>query len=349
MPEPTHRLVPGTKVDDYEIISLIGRGQRTEVFSVYDPRAKTERALKIYHAFASPTAEQVAQFRKTASVVSRLNHPNIIRVYASGVYRQQCYTIIDLIERRSLRDLIATHPTGLDHPTTVRIFSQVVSALAHAHDKGVVHGNLKPDNILLDDSERPILSDFTLFIAPGTGNRTHSAAYLSPQQVTGLVPTQACDIYSLGVVMYEMVTGDVPFKGPNFAAVAAQHREAAPRPPRHSNPDLDPRIEQVILTSLNKEPEQRYLSARAMLVDLETSESGSQYETLALDRSMAREVRRRSEIKRFEASRTDAPGKSATTAQPDGDDRIRQISPFAIAVIALIVVGIAVMLLLMTG
>lgn len=227
----------GLTLGKYTIQGLIGRGRKTEVYRTFHPDLKRDAALKIFFPSAPKTPELAASFRREAQAVAALKHPNIVQVYDFDIKDDHYYMVMELIEGTSLRDLISADPTGLDRDNTVRIFSQIASAVAYAHDQKTVHGNLKPDNVLLDASQRPVLTDFTLpcmmehgQVVPDTAGSS-IPTYLSPEQISqGTVDAQS-DMYALGILLYEIATGDVPFKGDTRARIADQHLKAAPTPP----------------------------------------------------------------------------------------------------------------------
>jgi len=309
---PSSRLLPGNRIGKYTITGLLGRGRKTEVYRAFHPDLKREVAIKLYSPQGEKTPELTACFRREVQAIAALKHPNIVRIYDFDSGGDYYYLVMEFIEGTNLRDLLSLHRTGLNREDALRIFSQLASAVAFAHDQGVVHGNITPDNVLLDTNQRPVLMDFRIpclvendqaaFDTPGEGSPT----YLAPEQITQGPLNIRSDIYALGIVFYEMITGDVPFKGDTRESVLSQHLNTPPTPPSVLSIGLDPRIEHVILKALNKNPVDRYHSPRDMLVDLEREEAAGQYETLNIDREMVGAVRKRqSEIMRFEMSRTD--------------------------------------------
>ena len=304
--KPPSRLSPGSQLGKYTIKRLLGRGRTAEVYRALDPDLARDVAIKVFH----PTPDQVAtiadDFRTEVRGFAALKHPNLVRIYGVGVAGNTFFVVMELIEGTVLRDKISEHPRGLGRDTTVRIFSQVASAVAVAHDRGIVHGNIKPDNVLIDKKERPVLTDFnvTCLHDPSDINSEWSPDYLSPAQVRKNAPCTACDIYALGVLLYEMITGDVPFKG-NYQSVLKQHLEASPVPPSKHRVDVDPRIEQVILKAMSKNADERQTSAREMVAGLEDQGGMAQYDTISLDRASLPKppVKTRSQIRRFQQSR----------------------------------------------
>ncbi|MBN2303557.1 MAG: serine/threonine protein kinase [Anaerolineae bacterium] len=307
-------LLPGSKLDKYTIERLTGRGKTTEVYRALHPDYNNTVAIKLYHHAPEQRAEVMAHFRQDIAMIATLKHPNIIRIYDFGHHHNALFVVMEFVAGTRLRDMISSHPTGLNREDALRIFSQIASAVAYVHDQGIVHGNLQPDNILLDPTTRPVLIDFNIPCLAESkrfgalSNRIPT--YLSPHQIRQQTATPACDIYALGILLYEMITGDVPFKGQTYASVAEQHKNTLPTPPGQIAVGLDPRIEQAILKALNKIPDMRHTTARAMLHELENKET-NQFETLSLTRNqITQRSKRRSEIIRFEQSRSDMPAAS---------------------------------------
>jgi serine/threonine protein kinase len=299
-------LKTGDELGSCLIRELIGRGKDTEVYVAFAPGLRQEVAIKTLRLAGTSTGELDACFREDMQPIAELKHPNIVRIYDFDVTDDRYYIIMELIKGTGLRDLIFRHPTGLERNETVRIFNQLASAVATAHDHKVVHGNIKPDNVLLDLKQRPVLTDF---IIPCLHRRRSelgwvpNPTYLAPEQLTANRSMPESDIYALGILLYEMATGDVPFKG-KPQDIIDQHQNVSPIPPAQINVNLDPRINSVIMQALNKQPMSRFSSARDMLAALENEEVQSEFSTLALNRNdMQAPLKRASEIRRFRETR----------------------------------------------
>jgi serine/threonine protein kinase len=303
MSEYMPRLTPGNKLGKYTIRRTISRGRLTGVYRALHPDLKRDVVIKLFYTGTRDGTDLDRCFEEDIRRVKALRHPNIIQIYDSGLTQNACYIVMELVEGTNLRDLISAHPTGLERDDLFRLFSQIASAVAYAHDQGIVHGNLKPDNVLLDVNKRPVLTDFNIPCLTEDAKSDATPAYMAPEQVNG-ISTPESDLYALGIMLYEMSTGDVPFKGTR-ETVLEQHIHANPIPPSQTRIGLDPRIERVILTALNKHPKARHMSAREMISAMEHQESViAEYATLALDRNMAQAVRKsKSEIARFQRSR----------------------------------------------
>ena len=333
-------LKPGAKLGKYRIERHIGGGTRTAVYQAWHPNFKHGIVLKTLHAPADRPPDTDQCFRREAQAIQQLKHPNIIRVYDFGIEGDVYYLVMEFVAGNTLRDLISARPTGLDKDTVLRLFGQIASAVAAAHDQGIAHGNIKPDNVLLDDSQRPVLTDFRTPCQMRSAD-DDKPTYLAPEQLSAGETTPASDVYMLGIVLYEMVTGLVPFRGGTYDAIAAQHLHDAPTPPCEIAVGLSPRIERAILKGLNKNPADRHLSARDMLNDLERQESFNQYETLSLNRDAADEVRKRqSEIMRFEHSRADLPAFKPEQAEaPTSSSGGGGSSPLPVVIAAVVLVA----------
>lgn len=308
----------GQRIGKYTLRQLIGRGRKTEVYRAFHPEFKREVAIKIFFPGIDLTTDIAQRFRQETRAIAAVKHPNVIRIFDYGAEGQVFFLVMELVLGTTLRDMLSARPTGLDREDTLRIFSEITSAVASAHDQNIIHGNIKPDNVLIDPTRRPVVSDFSIPLLRQSDPTNAdlianiAPAYLAPEQITGSEIGVSGDIYALGILLYEMVTGDVPFKG-SRESVMSQHLHTAPTPPSQINVGLDPRIEYVILKALNKTPADRYASTRDMLADLEREEEASPYETLNLDRDTAQEVRkRRSEVVRFHRSRVEG--------EPDNTD-----------------------------
>jgi serine/threonine protein kinase len=314
MSENKSPLMPGAKLGSYTLGALLGRGRNTEVYRASSPDLKHDAALKVYAADNDRLSS--AAFKNEVRTIAALKHPNIMRLYDYGTEGSRYYIVMELIDGTGLRDLISAHPTGLERAETMRIFSQLASAVACAHDQKVVHGNIKADNVLLDHSQRPVLTDFNIPCLRECGDafRANTPAYIAPEQVTGDPAIPQSDIYALGILLYEMVSGDVPFKSTNYEELIAQHRTTPPKPPGQIVVGLDPRIEEAVLKALSKDPAERYGSAREMLSAIESQESANQYQTVSFTREQVH--KRRSEIKRFQESRLDDPPAETRPALP---------------------------------
>ncbi len=258
-----------------------------EVYQALNPDLNQDIAIKVLHPHIVDTEAAVARFRREAQAIAALTHPNIIRVYdfdtTGGIY----YMVMELIDGPTLHTVIAQHPEGLPRDLALQIFRQLADAVAYAHERGTVHRDIKPGNVLMAGGIRPVLTDFGLAQIVGGSRLTASGvsagtpAYMSPEQASGDEIKAESDIYSLGIILYEMITGQVPFKGDSFATVMLKHIQEPPPPPSSIITDLDPTIEQVIMRALEKAPADRFHSARDMVYTLDgTTAPAETHETL---------------------------------------------------------------------
>ncbi len=271
---PLSYLKPGFKLGKYEIKGLLGRGGMAEVYRAHNADIGQDVAIKVLHPAIVDSKDGSARFRQEAQAAGRLSHPNIVRVYDFEVQGNIFYMVMEILEGNTLRDLISDHPNGMPVAKAMSIFRQIGTAVDYAHKNGVIHRDIKPANIVLA-GDRAVLTDFGLAKLAGhvrltaTGTSSGTPAYMAPEQASGQEISPRTDIYSLGIVLYEMVTGDVPFKGDSFANVLIQHIQAAPPRPSKSVASLDFRTEAVILRALAKDPEQRYASVEEMIQELD--------------------------------------------------------------------------------
>lgn len=267
--------------DRYEVIRRLGVGGMAEVYLAHDRHLGRDVALKVLLAKYAGDPQFIERFRREASAAAGLNHPNIVQIYDRGEAENTYYISMEYLPGRSLKEVIEKHaPLRADH--IISLSAQILDALRFAHSKGVIHRDIKPQNIIVDDEGRIKVTDFGIARAGTASTMTEAgsilgtAHYLSPEQAQGQTSTPASDLYSLGVVMYEMATGRLPFQGDNPVAIAMQHVHEPPLPPSALNPALPEGLERVILRALAKDPEQRYASAEEFLADLKRVQQGKE-------------------------------------------------------------------------
>ena len=265
--------------DRYEVVSKLGSGGMADVYLAEDRLLGRQVALKVLFPRYANDEQFVERFRREASSAASLNHPNIVQIYDRGEAEGTYYIAMEYLEGRSLKDIILKY-APLSPDLVVSISTQIVEALRFAHRRDIIHRDIKPQNIIVDSEGRVKVTDFGIARAGSASTMTEAgsilgtAHYLSPEQATGQPVEAASDLYSLGVVMYEMVTGKLPFNGDNPVGIAMQHVHDQPAPPRSIVADVPENLEAVILRSLGKTPIQRYLTAQAMLDDLERVRDG---------------------------------------------------------------------------
>jgi serine/threonine-protein kinase len=257
----------------YEIRRELAQGGMAEVYLGHDRLLDRAVALKALFPEYAREPTFVERFRREAQAAANLNNPNIVGIYDWGQEAGTYFIVMEYVEGRSLRDLIRGEgPLGANQAS--EIAAEIASALAFAHRAGVVHRDVKPGNVLLTRTGGVKVTDFGIARAgtsdglTQTGSVMGTATYFSPEQAQGLAVDGRSDVYSLGVVLYEMVTGVVPFTGDSPVAVAYKHVREEPMSPKQRNPDVPEDLEQIILTALAKDPDQRYQTADDMRADL---------------------------------------------------------------------------------
>ncbi len=270
------RLTEGQTIDGrYLLQRRIGSGGMADVWLARDSELGREVAIKVLHDNFARDSEFVDRFRREASAAAGLQHPNVVAVYDRGAVEDSYYIAMEYVEGSTLRDLISR---GLGISESVEVTRQVLAAAGFAHERGFVHRDLKPMNVLIDRSGRVRVTDFGIARAGNseitrTGSVLGTAQYLSPEQAQGFEVTQTSDIYSIGVMLFEMLTGRVPFDGDNAVAIAMKQVSEEPPAPSTINPSVPPALDSVVLKALAKDPAQRYSSAAEMQVALDAAEA----------------------------------------------------------------------------
>lgn len=257
----------------YHIIEKVGEGGMALVYKAKDTLLGRPVAVKVLRPQFASDSDFVLRFRREAQTAASLSHPNVVNIYDVGEFGETHYIIMEYIEGRNLKEILREQ--GVFSPARAReIGKEVARALHHAHRHGLVHRDIKPHNILITDEGRVKVTDFGIARAASTSTLTHtgmvlgSVHYFSPEQARGDQVGLQSDIYSLGVLLYEMVTGQVPFSGESPIAIALKHLQEPVTPPSEINPDVPAELEHVIMRALTKEPAERYGSALEVLEDL---------------------------------------------------------------------------------
>lgn len=256
----------------YEILERIGIGGWAVVFRACDTYLGRMVAVKILRDQFTADEEFVKRFRREAQAAASLSHPNIVGVYDVGQDGDTHYIVMEYVDGMTLKDWIREGPVPV--ASAGRIAVQILDALDHAHQNRVVHRDIKPHNIMLTKNGRVKVADFGIARAASnstlayTGSIIGSAHYFSPEQARGGLAGEKSDLYSVGVVLYEMVTGGVPFGGESPIAVAIKHIQDTPARPTELNANIPFELERIILKAMNKDQNRRYQSAREMLGDL---------------------------------------------------------------------------------
>lgn len=265
--------------DKYEVVRFIGKGGFSKVFLVRDKILDRKCALKVLSPEVMNDPEMLERFKREAKLYAALEHPNIVPIYDVGIYNNIAYIIMKYIEGRTLKNIIRTYgPLPLED--IIQITKDILSALHYMHNKGVIHRDIKPANVIVEKSTgRAILADFGLAKKVGesggltrTGEMLGTPFYVSPEQAKGEKLCPASDIYSLGISLFEMATGKVPFTGETPLQIMWKHvREPLPSPSKY-NPKIPPILEKIILKATDKKPKNRYKSALEMKRDIDRLE-----------------------------------------------------------------------------
>ncbi len=265
-------LKPGTILDDrYEIIDVVGTGGMSTVYRAKDERLRRYVAIKVLKSDYSSDQNFVSKFRAEAQSSAGLTHPNIVSVYDVCEDDGRYFIVMELVEGITLKEYINLNGR-LNMAQAIDFSIQIASGLEAAHEHHVIHRDIKPQNIIVSKSGNIKVTDFG--IAKAATSTTMSTTgigsvhYISPEQARGGYSDERSDIYSLGITMYEMVTGRVPFEGDTNVAIALMHIQNDMIPPRQLYPDIFPSFEKIIMKATQKKPERRYLTAAALIADL---------------------------------------------------------------------------------
>lgn len=266
----------GEKLDGrYELLELIGEGGMANVYKAQDLLVDRLVAVKILKEECMGSEELVRRFKNESRAISVLNHPNIVKVYDISISDKMQYIVMEYIDGITLKEYIEQRGEPLTYKESIHFAAQVLQALQHAHDKGIVHRDIKPQNIMIAEDGSLKVMDFG--IARLSRSESHTATdqaigsvhYISPEQAQGDATDLRADIYSTGIMLYEMLTGTLPFDGENAVAIALKHISDEPRSLRQVNPAVPEGLADITMKAMAKEPRRRYQSALEMQRDLE--------------------------------------------------------------------------------
>jgi serine/threonine-protein kinase len=285
-------VIAGDRLDQYELTDLLARSGMASIFKAVDRKSGATVAVKVPHMQYESDIAFFQRFEREEKIGQKLAHDNIVRFLAPES-KSRMYLVMELAEGESLRALIGRRKR-LPLPEALAIIIQVVDALRYLHENGIVHRDLKPENVLVTADGHVKLIDFGIAMDEsarrltwvGLSSTIGTPDYMAPEQVRGRRGDARTDVYSAGTMLYEMITGELPLTAGNVHAMMRAKLEQDPRPPHELLPDLDPKIEEIILRAIDRTPRERYRSAAEMLVDLRDPS-----QVVVQDRSQRRESR----------------------------------------------------------
>src|SRR3954453_6704662 len=264
----------GSVVDKrYRVLRRIGSGGMADVWLAEDTHLQRQVALKILHRRFLQDQEFVGRFQREAEHAAGLTHPNIVAVYDRGEDGDVNYIAMRYVQGPTLKELI---DRGLSPDQAVALVRQVLEGARFAHRNGIVHRDLKPQNVIVDEEGKAVVTDFGIARAgisdiTQTGSVMGTPQYLSPEQAQGFEVTPVSDLYSIGVILYEALTGRVPFEGESAVAVTMKEVAETPQRPSSINPQVSPALDAVVMRALEKEPGQRFQSADAFIAAIDAA------------------------------------------------------------------------------
>ena len=268
---------PGENVGPYRVVEQLGSGGMATVYKGYQPSLDRYVAIKVMHPMFKGNPQFFERFKREARIVAKLEHPNIIPIHDFNEHKGEAYLVMRYVEGDTLKPHMEGQPMPSDE--VLRVIRPVCSALNYAHSQGVLHRDIKPSNIMVTTDGSIFVTDFGLARMVEAGESTLSQdmmvgtpQYISPEQAQGVKDLDGrTDIYSLGVVLYEMLTGRVPFSADTPFATVHDHIYTPLPPPSSVNPNINPAVERMLLKALAKNPEDRYPTAKDLFEAVETA------------------------------------------------------------------------------
>jgi serine/threonine-protein kinase len=268
----------GDTLDHYRLEATIARSGMSTLYQATDLRDGRRVAIKVPHAEMESDPILLARFRREQAIGQELDHPGVVKTF-DGEQRSRLYMVIEWVDGKLLRAILNREPK-LPIERAVKITLCICDALDYMHKHGVVHRDLKPENVMVDGEDRIKLIDFGIAMKEDARRLTFAGPspmlgtpdYISPEQVKGQRGDQRSDIYALGVMLYEMLTGQTPFSGPNPLAVMNERLLNDPKPARKLNAEISPQLQEILYRALERNPRHRYATAAEMAWDLEHQE-----------------------------------------------------------------------------
>jgi beta-lactam-binding protein with PASTA domain/predicted Ser/Thr protein kinase len=265
----------------YRVLHRVGSGGMADVVCAEDLQLGRKVAIKLLHRRFAQDEEFVERFRREASSAAGLQHPHVVAVYDRGAWDDTYYIAMEYLEGRTLKKLVQEE-APLAAPRAIDLTIQILRAARFAHKRGIIHRDLKPHNVIIDDAVPPArakVTDFGIAKAGAsdmtqTGSIMGTAQYLSPEQAQGHAVSAPSDLYSVGIILYEMLTGRVPFEGESAVTIALKQVGEAPVPPSQRNPAVPPALEAVVMKALEKDPARRFADADEFIAALEHAGQG---------------------------------------------------------------------------
>lgn len=270
-------MIIGTTINSrYDIKMLIGDGGMANVYLAYDRTLKRHVAIKMLRYELSKDERFIKRFKRESAQVINLDHPNIVHVYTVGDYKQQPFIVMEYVKGKTLKDYLREHG-ALEPQTVIHIMTQLAEGVLYAHQNNIIHRDLKSQNIMITDDQVVKITDFGIALSSNEADMTQtntimgSVHYLAPELARGNLATERSDIYALGIILYELLTGDVPFKGEGAVNIALQHLEAEMPSIKLVKEELPNSLDNIISRCTCKLPSDPYHSVDELLIDLNSA------------------------------------------------------------------------------